>query len=109
MSFAATTRFVFAPPHPAGHGLLIGGGVVFLLGLLTAWWVAWLGLLFVLFCLYFFRDPERVPPGRSGLLLAPGGRPCRLGGTGAAAARTWAGACAAVACGDFPVALPMST
>ncbi len=71
MSFAATTRFVFAPPHPAGHGLLIGGGVVFLLGLLTAWWVVWVGLLFVLFCLYFFRDPERVPPGRSGLLLAP--------------------------------------
>ena len=41
------------------------------LGLAVAPWLAWLGLLFTLFCLYFFRDPERVPPGRPGALLAP--------------------------------------
>ncbi|MDA8252657.1 MAG: phosphatidylserine decarboxylase [Rhodospirillales bacterium] len=71
MSLAANTRLLFAPPHPAGRPFLIGGGVVFLVGLLLAGWLAWLGLLFVLFCLYFFRDPERVAPGRPGLLLAP--------------------------------------
>jgi phosphatidylserine decarboxylase len=27
--------------------------------------------LFTLFCLFFFRDPERVPPGRPGALVAP--------------------------------------
>ena len=39
----------------------------------SAWecWPAWLGLIFTLFCLYFFREPERVPPGRVGLVLAP--------------------------------------
>jgi phosphatidylserine decarboxylase len=34
-------------------------------------WLIWLGLLFTLFCLYFFRDPERVPPRRPGLFLSP--------------------------------------
>ncbi len=41
------------------------------LGLLFSRWLAWAGVLFALFCLYFFRDPERVPPGRRGVLLAP--------------------------------------
>ncbi len=71
MSLAASVRLVLAPPHPAGHPFLAAGAVVFVLGLILAHWLAWLGLLFVLFCLYFFRDPERVPPGRPWLLLAP--------------------------------------
>jgi phosphatidylserine decarboxylase len=71
MSLAATARLLYAPPHPAGHPFIAGGIVLFLLGLLVAGWLAWLGLLFALFCLYFFRDPERVSPARPGLLLAP--------------------------------------
>jgi len=71
MSLAATFRLVLAPPHPAGRPFLIGGVLVAVAGLLFAGWLAWLGLLFVAFCLYFFRDPERVPPGRPFLLLAP--------------------------------------
>ena len=34
-------------------------------------WLVWLGVLFMLFCLYFFRDPERVAPARPGPVLAP--------------------------------------
>jgi phosphatidylserine decarboxylase len=62
---------VLAPPHPAGRPFILGGLVAVLLGLLLAPWLAWLGLLFALLCLYFFRDPERVPPGRPGAVIAP--------------------------------------
>lgn len=71
MSIAATFRLVLSPPHPAGRPFLIVGLLAFVVGLLFAGWLAWAGLLFTAFCLYFFRDPERVPPGRPFLLLAP--------------------------------------
>jgi len=71
MSLADTTRLVLAPPHPAGKPFLAAGAVLFVLGLLFADWLAWVAGLFALFCLYFFRDPERVPPARPGVLLAP--------------------------------------
>ena len=64
-------RLVLAPPHPAGRPFLAGGAAVFLLGLLVGHWLSWLALVFLAFALYFFRDPERVPPPRPGLLLAP--------------------------------------
>ncbi|MBV8457136.1 MAG: phosphatidylserine decarboxylase [Acetobacteraceae bacterium] len=71
MAAADTLRLVFAPPHRAGMPFIIGGIVVCVIGLALAYWLAWLAGLFVLFCLYFFRDPERTAPGRPGLLLAP--------------------------------------
>jgi len=71
MDAADTLRMALAPPHRAGTPFIIGGIAAIILGLLIAHWLAWLGLLFTLFCLYFFRDPERVPPGRAGALLAP--------------------------------------
>lgn len=63
-------RLVLAPPHPAGRPFLLGGAATLLVGLFFFHPLAWLALLFVGFCLYFFRDPERVPPGRSGLILS---------------------------------------
>ena len=62
---------VLAPPHPAGRPYILGGLVAVMLGLALGPWLAWLGLLFTLFCLFFFRDPERVPPGRPSAVLAP--------------------------------------
>jgi phosphatidylserine decarboxylase len=62
---------VLAPPHPAGRPFILGGLIAVILGLALGAWLAWLGVLFTLFCLYFFRDPERVPPGRPGAVLAP--------------------------------------
>jgi len=64
-------RGVLAPPHPAGRPFIIGGLIALLLGLAVGAWLIWLGLIFTLFCLYFFRDPERVAPPRDGLVLAP--------------------------------------
>ena len=72
MALGHSLSLVLAPPHPAGRPFLIGGGAAMLLGLvLLGDWLFWLGLLFTGFCLYFFRDPERVPPGRPGLVIAP--------------------------------------
>jgi len=71
MDVAETFRQAFAPPHPAGRPFLLVGLAALVLGLLLGAWLSWLGLIFVLTCLYFFRDPARVPPGRPGALLAP--------------------------------------
>jgi phosphatidylserine decarboxylase len=71
MAMTDTLRMVFAPPHPAGRPFILGGIVAIALGLAIGLWLSWLGLIFTLFCLYFFRDPERVAPGRPGALLAP--------------------------------------
>ena len=62
---------VLALPHPAGRPFILGGLIAVMLGLVVGSWLAWLGLLFTLFCLFFFRDPERVAPGRPGALIAP--------------------------------------
>jgi phosphatidylserine decarboxylase len=70
-SMTDTMRMVFAPPHPAGRPFILAGIVAIALGLAIGTWLSWLGLIFTLFCLYFFRDPERTPPGRPGALLAP--------------------------------------
>lgn len=72
MALGHSLSLVLAPPHPAARPFLIGGGAAAVLGLLLLGsWLFWLGAGFVAFCLYFFRDPERVAPGRPGLVIAP--------------------------------------
>jgi phosphatidylserine decarboxylase len=71
MSLVDTFRLVVAPPHRAGWPFIVGGVLLFVVGLIFARWLSWLAFLFTLFCLYFFRDPERVAPGRAEALVAP--------------------------------------
>jgi len=72
MSLSQSLALVLAPPHPAGRPFLVGGGAATAVGLLFGvGWIFWPATLFTLFCLYFFRDPARVPPPRPGLVLAP--------------------------------------
>ncbi|MFC0408754.1 phosphatidylserine decarboxylase [Roseomonas elaeocarpi] len=72
MSLIQSVKMVLAPPHPAGKPFIyVGLGVAVLGGLFVSQWVGWIGLIFTAFCLYFFRDPERVPPPRPGLMIAP--------------------------------------
>ncbi len=71
MSLFDTIRLVVAPPHRAGHVFIgIGAGIAFV-GLFVGAWLFWLGLAFAAFCLFFFRDPERVPPADRHAVLAP--------------------------------------
>jgi phosphatidylserine decarboxylase len=71
MTLAETLRVVFIPPHPAGRPFIAGGVVVLLIGLFVSPWVVGLGAAFTLFCLYFFRDPERFAPARPGAVVSP--------------------------------------
>ncbi len=71
MSIAASVRLVLAPPHPAARPFLALGAGVVVVGLFFAAWVVSIGAAFIVICLYFFRDPERVAPARANLFLAP--------------------------------------
>lgn len=75
MALIESLRLVLAPPHPAGRPFIIGGAAVAVVGgLLLGSWLFWLGVAFTLFCLYFFRDPERVTPERPAFVAPADGR-----------------------------------
>lgn len=62
---------VLIPINRAGWPFIaIAAGVAVVLGFL---WepLFWIGLLLTLFCVYFFRDPNRVVPQRQGLVVSP--------------------------------------
>jgi phosphatidylserine decarboxylase len=71
MDIVDSIKSVLAPPHRAGYPFILGGIVVAVFGLIVWHPLAWIGLIFTLFCLYFFRDPDRVPPPRENVFLAP--------------------------------------
>ena len=73
-SLIRSFKLVLAPPHPAGRPFLFAAAATALLGKLLGRRFAWMstgGTWFAAFCLYFFRDPKRVPPTRAGAVVAP--------------------------------------
>jgi len=66
-----TIRSQFVPIHPDGHRFI----AAFAVASLVLYWVSeplgWLGFVATAWCIYFFRDPERVTPLREGLVIAP--------------------------------------
>jgi phosphatidylserine decarboxylase len=71
MSVINSIRSQLAPINREGYPF-IGG---FALATLVLFWLwrplGWLGVLVTLWCVYFFRDPERVTPARPGAVVAP--------------------------------------
>ncbi len=59
------------PVHREGYPFIaIFAGVTLILGLI--WSPLWIpGVVLTLWCIYFFRDPDRVTPVREGLVVAP--------------------------------------
>ena len=72
MSIISSVSSVFVPIHREGYRFIaIFAAVALVLFWLGLTPLAWLGLLLTLWCAYFFRDPERVTPGRDGLVISP--------------------------------------
>ena len=57
--------------HREGYPFIAIFAGVNLLAFLLAAWLGWLLLPVTLWCVAFFRDPERTPPAGSGLIICP--------------------------------------
>lgn len=62
---------IFVPIHREGYRFIaIFAGIALVLFLLSSV-LGWLGVIATLWCVYFFRDPDRVTPLREGLVISP--------------------------------------
>jgi len=58
--------------HKEGHKFIFGfGAVTILFYLLGMDLLGVVGLVLTIWCAYFFRDPDRVTPGKEGLVISP--------------------------------------
>ena len=72
MSSFDTVTSALAPVHREGWPFVaILAAVTIILVWLGADFLGWIALLITGWCAYFFRDPERVTPLRSGLVISP--------------------------------------
>jgi phosphatidylserine decarboxylase len=79
MSVINSIRSQLAPVHPQGYPFV--GGFAFASVVLFWLWppLGWIGVVATLWCVYFFRDPERVTPARDDAVIAPAdGRVSRI-------------------------------
>jgi phosphatidylserine decarboxylase len=63
-------RTVLVAPHPAGIPFIGGGIIAALVFFLFSKMLGVIALIFAAFCLYFFRDPDRVIAQKSSLLVS---------------------------------------
>lgn len=64
-------RNFLAPIHPDGWKFVAAFALATALLFLIAPPFGWVGLVLTIWCAYFFRDPWRVTPQRSGLMVSP--------------------------------------
>ncbi|HEY6670263.1 MAG TPA: phosphatidylserine decarboxylase [Methyloceanibacter sp.] len=62
----------FVPIHRDGYRFLFAFGLATLVLFLLAPPLGWLGAIATAWCAYFFRDPDRVTPGREGIVVSAG-------------------------------------
>jgi len=62
---------IFAPIHREGHRFIAIFIAVTLVLFLIYDPLGWIGVILTCWCAYFFRDPARITPERSGLIISP--------------------------------------
>jgi len=71
MSVVDSVKSVMVPVHPEGYRF---AAIFAVLGILL-WWLwaplGFVGVVLTVWCLYFFRNPERHTPTRQGLVISP--------------------------------------
>ncbi|WP_262689672.1 phosphatidylserine decarboxylase [Kordiimonas aestuarii] len=65
------TDVVMTPIHKEGHTFVVIFFAVSVGLFFLAEPLGWIGLILTAWCLYFFRDPERVVPDEEGVLVSP--------------------------------------
>ena len=66
-----TLTSILVPIHREGHRWALLFAAVTVVFFLIWQPLGWLGVILTLWCLYFFRDPDRVPPQRDKLVISP--------------------------------------
>ncbi len=66
-----TVLSVFTPIHREGHRFIAIFAAVTLVLFFISDPLGWLGVILTCWCIYFFRDPDRVTPQRDGLVISP--------------------------------------
>ncbi|MFQ5535735.1 MAG: phosphatidylserine decarboxylase, partial [Sphingomonadales bacterium] len=62
---------VIAPLHQEGHKFVIPAALVTVVLFMIYQPLGWIGVVLTAWCAYFFRDPPRVVPGGTGLVVSP--------------------------------------
>ncbi|PQO23709.1 phosphatidylserine decarboxylase family protein [Rhodobacteraceae bacterium WD3A24] len=71
MSGTKTLSSVIVPVHREGYRFVAIFAAATLIAFLIWPPLGWLGVVLTLWCVYFFRDPERVTPDRAGVMVSP--------------------------------------
>jgi len=66
-----TLKSVLVPINKEGYRFIAIFAVVTLLLFMASTFLGWIGVVLTLWCVYFFRDPDRLVPTREGLIVSP--------------------------------------
>ncbi|MCP4354690.1 MAG: phosphatidylserine decarboxylase [Proteobacteria bacterium] len=71
MSLMDSAKYVLTPIHPEGKKFAVIFAAVTLGLFLMSDILGWIGVILTAFCVYFFRNPERISPDRDDVVISP--------------------------------------